>query len=66
MYFEMHLIIKKGYGSKGDSVAKSSLNGSKGSNFIAKLTSEWFNQEAEVCRQRTWVDVENKEPKMTF
>lgn len=37
MYFEMHLIIKKGYGSKGDSVAKSSLNGSKGSNFIAKL-----------------------------
>ena len=47
-------------------MAKSSLNGSKGSNFIAKLTSEWFNQEVEVCKQRIWVDVENKEPKMIF
>lgn len=37
MYFEMNLKIKKGYGSKGDSVAKPSLNGSKGNNFIAKL-----------------------------
>lgn len=50
MYFEMRLIIKKGYGSKGDSVAKSSLNWSKGSNFIAKLTSKWFDQEVDVCR----------------